>query len=77
MAVLVLALYVTAPDVSVMYSRPQALWLLCPVLLFWVTRLWFRAGRRAIHDDPVVEAIRDPMSYLAGVAAGLIVFTAL
>jgi 4-hydroxybenzoate polyprenyltransferase len=77
MAVLVLALYVTAPDVSVMYRRPQALWLLCPVLLFWLTRLWFRANRRAIHDDPVVEAVRDPMSYAVCGLAAAIVLTAL
>jgi 4-hydroxybenzoate polyprenyltransferase len=77
MAVLVLALYVTAPEVSVMYGRPQALWLLCPILLFWITRLWFRAGRRAIHDDPVVEAIKDPMSYAAGVSTAVIVLAAL
>src|SRR5206468_1689864 len=51
MAVLVLALYVTAPDVTILYRRPQVLWLLCPLLLFWLTRLWFRAGRRLLHDD--------------------------
>jgi 4-hydroxybenzoate polyprenyltransferase/phosphoserine phosphatase len=65
MAVLVLALYVNAPEVSSLYSRPQVLWMLCPVLLFWITRLWFRAGRRDIHDDPVVEAIKDWVSYVA------------
>ena len=77
MAVLVLALYVNAPDVAVLYTRPQALWFLCPMLLFWITRLWFRAGRRLVHDDPVIEAIRDPASYvclalgMAGVLAAI------
>jgi 4-hydroxybenzoate polyprenyltransferase len=38
MAVLVLALYVNSPEVGALYSRPQFLWLLCPMLLFWFTR---------------------------------------
>lgn len=68
MAVLVLALYVNAADVAVMYTRPQVLGMLCPVLLLWITRLWFRAGRKLVHDDPVVEAIKDKATYAAGVA---------
>jgi 4-hydroxybenzoate polyprenyltransferase/phosphoserine phosphatase len=65
MASLVLALYVNSPEVAVLYTQPQGLWLLCPLLLFWITRLWFRAGRRVVHDDPILEAVRDPFSYLA------------
>ena len=73
MAVLVLALYVNAPEVSRLYTRPHVLWFLCPVLLYWVSRIWFRAGRRQVHDDPVVEALRDPMSYVvATVSAGVL-----
>lgn len=76
MAVLILALYVTAPEVTVLYSRPQVLWMLCPVLLFWLTRLWFRAGRRLIHDDPVVEALKDPAGYATAAVAGVILIAA-
>jgi 4-hydroxybenzoate polyprenyltransferase len=73
MAVLVLALYVNAPEVSRLYTKPRVLWFLCPVLLYWLSRIWFRAGRRQVHDDPVVEALRDPMSYaVAVVAAGVL-----
>jgi len=66
MAVLVLALYINAPEVARLYHRPALLGLLCPILLFWVTRLWFRASRELVHDDPVVEALRDPLTYLLG-----------
>jgi hypothetical protein len=64
MAVVILALYVDSNDVAALYTRPRALWLLCPVILFWITRMWFRAGRQQVHDDPVVEALRDPVSYV-------------
>ena len=64
MAGVVLALYVNAPDIVALYSRPQVLWSLCPLMLFWITRLWFRASRGLIHDDPVVEALKDWVSYV-------------
>jgi 4-hydroxybenzoate polyprenyltransferase/phosphoserine phosphatase len=74
MAVVVLALYVNAPDVTAIYTRPQSLGILCPLLLFWITRLWFRAGRKMLHDDPVVEALKDPASY-ATAAVGVAVLS--
>jgi 4-hydroxybenzoate polyprenyltransferase/phosphoserine phosphatase len=77
MAAVVLALYVNAPDVTALYGRPKALWLLCPLLLFWITRTWFRAGRQQLHDDPVVEALRDPVGYVCALALGLILLVAL
>jgi 4-hydroxybenzoate polyprenyltransferase len=78
MAVLILALYITAPEVMALYARPRVLWPLCPLLLFWLTRLWFRAGRRLVHDDPVVETLRDPMGYfLLGIASVIVTAAAL
>ena len=70
MAVVILALYVDSDDVTALYTRPKALWLLCPVILFWITRMWFRAGRQQVHDDPVLEALLDPVSYVCALAIG-------
>lgn len=77
MAVMVLALYVNAPDVTVLYSRPQVLWLLCPLMLFWVTRLWFRAGRKMLRDDPVLEALKDSVTYVVVAAAAVVMLLAI
>jgi 4-hydroxybenzoate polyprenyltransferase len=77
MAVLVLALYVNAPDVTVLYSRPQVLWLLCPLMLFWLTRLWFRAGRKVLRDDPVLEALKDSVSYVVVAIAAAVMLAAI
>ena len=76
MAVLVLALYMNAPEVTRLYSRPAALWLLCPMLLFWVTRMWFRASREVAHDDPLIEALRDPVTWVFGAVAVVIMYAA-
>jgi 4-hydroxybenzoate polyprenyltransferase len=73
LAVLVFALYLNSPDVLKLYARPVLLWGICPLLLYWVTRLWFVAQRREMHHDPVVFALTDKVSYLV---AGLIVILA-
>lgn len=77
MAVLVLALYVNAPEVSALYRRPQVLWFLCPLLLYWLSRTWFRASRGEGHDDPLVEALRDPLSYVIGAVGAAVLLAAL
>jgi 4-hydroxybenzoate polyprenyltransferase len=76
MAILILALYVTSTDVSALYAEPRVLWLLCPLLLFWITRVWLRAIRRQLHDDPVVDALRDRASYVCAVLAGVVLVAA-
>jgi 4-hydroxybenzoate polyprenyltransferase len=69
MAVLVLALYVNSPDVLPLYRHPSALWLLCPILLFWVSRVLMLSHRGLMYDDPVVFALRDRLSLVVGAAA--------
>jgi 4-hydroxybenzoate polyprenyltransferase len=76
-AVLVLALYISSPEVTVLYGQPRLLWLLCPILMYWITRTWLRASRGAVDSDPVLEALRDPASYACGVCGMLTLFAAL
>lgn len=68
-SVLVLAFYVSGRDVVALYSHPQVLWLVCPLVLYWISRVWLIAHRGQLHDDPIVFAIRDRVSYVVGVAA--------
>jgi 4-hydroxybenzoate polyprenyltransferase len=77
MAVLVLALYINSPEVMRLYRRPSWLGVLCPMLLFWVTRLWFRASREIVHDDPVVETLRDPMTYVLAACSLAVMYAAI
>ena len=58
-AVLVLAFYINSDRVSAEYVRPEALWLLCPIMLYWISRMWLLTRRGEMHDDPVVFTIRD------------------
>jgi 4-hydroxybenzoate polyprenyltransferase len=63
-AVMVLALYINHPDLIQTYSHPKILWAMCPLLLFWITRLWIKTSRGEMHEDPVVFAAKDTLSRL-------------
>jgi 4-hydroxybenzoate polyprenyltransferase len=76
LAVMVFCLYLDSPVVKDLYPRPKLLWLVCPVMVYWVTRLWFLARRRRLVDDPLVFALTDRVSWGCGVLAGLIVIGA-
>jgi 4-hydroxybenzoate polyprenyltransferase len=66
LAALVLALYVNSQQVVALYQHPNLLLLLCPLLLYWVSRVWLLAHRGQMHDDPVYFAVKDPASYIIG-----------
>lgn len=61
-AVVVMALYLNSPDAEVLYHHHKSLWLICPLMLYWVSRMWLLASRGQMHDDPVVFALRDRRS---------------
>jgi 4-hydroxybenzoate polyprenyltransferase len=70
LSVLVLALYINSRESAALYHAPQLLWLLCPLLLYWISRVWLLTMRGQMHDDPVLFALRDPPSLAVG-ALGL------
>ncbi|MCP3059426.1 UbiA family prenyltransferase [Myxococcus sp. K38C18041901] len=75
-SVLVLALYITSKEVTVYYDHPERLWLLCPVMLYWVGRIWVLAHRGQVNEDPLVFALRDRVSYAVGLVSALVLWAA-
>jgi 4-hydroxybenzoate polyprenyltransferase len=75
-AVLVLALYISSKEVLALYSHPEVLWLVCPVMLYWITRAWMLTYRDRMDDDPVVFAVRDQKSYIVALLIGVILVLA-
>jgi 4-hydroxybenzoate polyprenyltransferase/phosphoserine phosphatase len=65
-AVLVLALYIQDSRTAALYPQPQLIWLACPLLLYWISRAWLIAHRGRMHDDPVVFALKDRVSWTVG-----------
>ena len=76
MAILVLALYINSDQMKELYKVTFPLWLICPLLMYWITRLWFIAHRNELHEDPVVFAIRDRISWLIGAMTVTLAVTA-
>ena len=77
LAVLVLAMYINSEEALRLYSKPMLLWMLCPVLLFWVSRLWIITHRGNMHDDPIVFAAKDKVSLVVGLLFAVILVGAI
>ena len=73
----VLTLYINDPSAVHLYRHPAWLWLVVPVLLLWLFRVWMLASRGEMDEDPVVYAITDKRSLLLGVIVAGILLLAL
>ena len=75
-AVTVFALYISSDTVHHLYRHPHALWLICPVLMYWVGRALMMAERRLMDDDPIMFALKDWNSLIAFALIGVIMIAA-
>jgi len=65
-AVLVLAFYFNSEAIIGLYQYPVLVWTAIPFMLFWISWMWMQASRGNMHDDPLVFAVKDRTSLLAG-----------
>lgn len=77
LAVLVLALYINSPDVQHLYRQPLLIGLLCPLLLYWISRVWLLAHRGSMPDDPVIFALTDRISQGLALIGAIVLWSAL
>jgi 4-hydroxybenzoate polyprenyltransferase len=76
-AVVVFANYISGRDVVTLYREPKLLWLMMPLMILWLCRVWLLASRGELNEDPVIFAITDKMSLLIGLAVVVIAFLAM
>ena len=72
-SVVILSLYVHSQEVRVLYTSPEFLFLLCPIILYWLSRNWLLAHRGELQEDPVTLAIRDRVSYGVAFASSIVI----
>ncbi len=72
-AVLVLAIYISSGVAEIHYSRHHVVWLLCPLLLYWISYVWLIAHRGGMQDDPLVFTIKDRVSRIV-ILLGAVIF---
>lgn len=75
-SIIVFALYINNPEVRLLYHHAERLWLMTPLLIGWLSRIWLRASRGQMNEDPVIFALTDPASIVVGVAMFLIALSA-
>ena len=76
-AVVVFTLYINGHDVAALYHHPQRMWLITPLMILWISRVWLLASRGELDEDPVVFALTDRMSLAIGVVIAAIAVAAL
>jgi 4-hydroxybenzoate polyprenyltransferase len=76
-AVVVFAIYISGSDVTILYRHEELLWLIMPLMILWLCRIWLLASRGELNEDPLVFALTDRMSLLIGVAVAAIALLAI
>ena len=66
MSVFIMGLYINSPLITQFYSNPKVIWLLLPLLIYWLGRLWILANRGEVNEDPLIFAIKDRTSLFVG-----------
>jgi 4-hydroxybenzoate polyprenyltransferase/phosphoserine phosphatase len=72
LSAVVLAFYINSEKVMQFYKHPAALWALCPLLLYWIGRIWKLAIRGNLSDDPLNFAARDPQTWIIGALSAVV-----
>ena len=72
-SVLVVALYLSSPKVAALYGHPSRLWLICPLLIYWNSRLLLLSHRGDMHDDPLIFTFTDRVSWIAGACIAAVI----
>jgi 4-hydroxybenzoate polyprenyltransferase len=76
LSVLVLVLYINSREVVALYRKPTVLWLVGPLLLYWITRIWLLAHRGELDEDPILFTVTDPTSYVVGGLVAIVIIVA-
>lgn len=67
LSVLIFVLYINSEQAVSLYSSPLTLWLISPIFLYWISRIWHLSVRGKMTDDPIIFAVKDKISYIVGI----------
>jgi 4-hydroxybenzoate polyprenyltransferase len=70
-AVVVFSLYINSHDVVALYSHAGRMWLIVPLMILWISRVWLLAGRGQLDEDAVTFAVTDRISLLTGLCVAM------
>lgn len=64
LSILIIALYLNSQKATTLYHYPGVLYAACPIFVYWISRAWLIAASGNMHDDPVVFALNDKVTYI-------------
>jgi 4-hydroxybenzoate polyprenyltransferase/phosphoserine phosphatase len=76
LSALVFAFYINSDAVLPLYRHPPVLWLMCPLLLYWMSRIWIVSSRGNLNEDPILFAIKDRVTYYVAIVSALLLLVA-
>ena len=76
LSIFVLAMYINSEMALRLYRFPLLLWFTCPVLLYWLLRMWLLGNRGQMEEDPILFAVHDRVSWLIGAFVVVLVILA-
>jgi len=76
-SIVIFALYINGRDFTALYRHPNRMWLITPLMILWISRVWLLASRGLLDEDPVIFALEDRMSLLLCLGVVLIAYSAL
>jgi 4-hydroxybenzoate polyprenyltransferase len=76
LSALVFAFYINSDAVLPLYRHPPVLWLMCPLLLYWMSRIWIVSSRGNLNEDPILFALKDPVTYYVAIISALLLLVA-
>jgi 4-hydroxybenzoate polyprenyltransferase len=76
-SIVIFALYINGHDVAALYHHASRMWLITPLLILWISRVWLLASRGLLDEDPVVFALKDRMSLLLCLGVAVVAYSAL
>ena len=62
---LIFALYVNSGRIS-LFNHPTFVYFCGPVLVYWITYMFFKTNRGEMDEDPVIFAVRNKHSLFSG-----------
>jgi 4-hydroxybenzoate polyprenyltransferase/phosphoserine phosphatase len=76
-AVVVFTNYISSREVVMLYHHAERLWIIMPLMILWLCRIWLLASRGLLNEDPIVFALTDKQSLLIGAAIIAVVLLAI
>lgn len=76
MSVFIMGLYINSPLITQYYSNPKMIWLMLPLLIYWLGRLWILANRGEVNEDPLIFAIKDRTSLVVLIVSAAMLIAA-